>query len=232
MILAPKPPNRLSVPNMNSMPLAYAFKRSVFLTINLVAVCVFLPPQHARAQGATGTTETAPGVFAQPAQGETHLVATNSAFGLGADAGTGAAFVDATAIGASSVAGAGAIALGHRANGTGLRAIAIGTDAGGITPAGIGALANAQEAIALGPDAFAHAAGAEAIGLNSNAAGVNSISMGTTAFAGQATSLAIGTNAVANNAAGGSPSTAIGANTSATGADATASGGANRPGKG
>jgi len=209
-----------------------------FLTtaVGVIAIGALLTPQTARAQGATGAT-FAGGAIANPAEGDTHSIATNSAFGLGADAGTAANFVDATAIGASSVAGAGAIALGHRAMGTGLRAIAIGTDAGGITPGGTGALANAQEAVALGPDAFAHAAGAEAIGLNANAGGLNSIAMGTASSSLGVNSIAMGHNASAPTdddvalgagatASAAGVSTAVGNGAQATGRESIAIGGA------
>src|SRR5439155_15429371 len=104
---------------------AFATSALAFAAVSLTS-----PLDVAFAQGAAcGTQATAAGgAITLVEQGQTFGVTTNTSCGNLSTAGT-AGTVDATAVGASSNAGAGAIAVGHRAEALGLRRGAIGTDA-------------------------------------------------------------------------------------------------------
>ena len=99
--------------------------------LGIATAAVIVPVDSSFAAGAVCGTFVPANTIANPAQGDPNNIATNTACGQGAEAGPGGE-IDATAIGADSVALAGATAIGHRANATALRAIAIGQDGGGI----------------------------------------------------------------------------------------------------
>jgi autotransporter adhesin len=229
---------------MNSMPYLYAVKRSpVLLIISLVAVCVFLTPQHARAQGATGGTYAA-GAIVQPAQGKATSV-DQAAFGVGADASLG---TNSTAIGGNAIAsGVNSTTVGNFSFAKGLNATTVGFSAGtnaatpGVTSVGtfVNGITAGNYSTAMGAGAaFANAAnstgnfsvaigGGDGVGgIGAFASGASSIAMGLSSRATGLSSLSIGGTGAATRAslATGGFDTAVGNGNQSSGVGATAVG--------
>ncbi len=229
---------------MNSMPYLYAVKRSqVLLLVTLLAVSVFLTPQHARAQGATGGTYAA-GAIVQPAQGKATSV-DQAAFGVGADASAG---TNSTAIGGLAIAsGVNSTTVGNFSFAKGLNATTLGFSAGtnaatpGVTSVGtfVNGLVAGNYSTAMGAGAgFGSAAnssgnfsvaigGGDGVGgTGAIASGTSSIAMGLSSTASGLSSVSIGGTGVATrpSIASGGFDTAVGNGNQSSGVGATAVG--------